>query len=102
MKRLFISQPMRGKTVEEIYEEREKAVKQALDLCDELVVVINTVFEEDPPKNTKHNVLYFLGRSLELLATADIAYFAEGWQEAKGCMIEHECCVKYGIKIIGE
>lgn len=102
MKRLFISQPMRGKTVEEIYEEREKAVKQALDLCDELVVVINTVFEEDPPKNIKNSGLYFLGRSLELLATADIAYFADGWNEARGCLIEHECCVKYGIKIIGE
>jgi hypothetical protein len=102
MKRLFISQPMGGKTVEKIYEEREKAIKQALDLCDELVVVINTVFEEDPPKNVKNSALYFLGRSLELLATADIAYFAEEWQEARGCLIEHECCVKYGIKIIGE
>lgn len=102
MKRLFISQPMRGKTLEKIYEERGKAIKQAADLCDELVVAIDTVFVEDHPKNVKNSGLYFLGRSLELLATADIAYFAEGLQEARGCLIEHECCIKYGIKIIGE
>lgn len=102
MKRLFISQPMRGKTLEKIYEEKGKAVKQAVDICEEPVMVINTVFVEDPPKNVKNSGLYFLGRSLELLATADIAYFAEGWQEARGCLIEHECCIKYGIKIIGE
>lgn len=27
----------------------------------------------------------------------DVAYFAEGWQEARGCKIEHECAVQYGI-----
>lgn len=34
------------------------------------------------------------------LAEADIAYFAKGWQYARGCKIEYECALKYGIKVI--
>jgi len=34
------------------------------------------------------------------LSTADVAYFAEGWDEARGCKIEHECAVEYGINRI--
>ena len=30
----------------------------------------------------------------------DIVYFAEGWQNTRGCVIEHECAVRYGIPII--
>ena len=41
--------------------------------------------------------LWFLGKSLELLAGADIAYFAEGWQDARGCRIEHTCAAEYNI-----
>ena len=43
------------------------------------------------------NPLWFLGKSLELLAGADIAYFAKGWQDARGCRIEHTCAVEYNI-----
>ena len=39
----------------------------------------------------------FLGKSLELLAQADVVYFAPGWADARGCRIEHLCAVEYGI-----
>ena len=39
----------------------------------------------------------FLGKSLEMLAGADLAVFASGWQDARGCRIEHDCAVAYGI-----
>lgn len=41
--------------------------------------------------------LWFLGKSLELLAQADVVYFAPGWADARGCRIEHLCAVEYGI-----
>lgn len=44
--------------------------------------------------------LWFLGKSLELLAGADIAYFAKGWQDARGCKIENTCAIEYGIPVI--
>jgi hypothetical protein len=43
------------------------------------------------------HALEYLGESIKLLAKADIAYFASGWNDARGCCIEHECAEKYGI-----
>lgn len=97
MKKLFISQPMKGKTDEEILKERETAIKQAEELLKEPVEVIDSFFKGAP---ADAKPLWFLGKSLELLSNADVAYFAKGWEEARGCKIEHESCLAYGIKTI--
>lgn len=94
MKKLFISQPMRGKSDEEILETREQAIKEARKLVGDPVEVIDSFFQSAP---ADARPLWFLGKSLELMATADVAYFAEGWQDARGCRIEHECAKEYGI-----
>ncbi len=98
MKKLFISQPMRDKTDEEIKAERVRIVETVTERFGE-VEVIDSFFENAP-----HDArpLWFLGKSLELLSTADCAYFAEGWENYRGCKIEHECAVQYGIDIVGE
>lgn len=97
MKKLFISQPMRGKTDEEILNERKKAISTARDIMNDEIEVIDSFFQ-NAPDNAKP--LWFLGKSLELLSKADAVYFAPGWHEARGCIIEHKCAVEYGIKII--
>lgn len=97
MKKLFISQPMKGKTDEEILKEREVAIEKAKNVLEEEVEVIDSFFQSAP---VDAKPLWFLGKSLELLADADIAYFAKGWEDARGCVIEHECAVRYGIKSI--
>lgn len=97
MKRLFISQPMRGKTDAEILAERENAIQAAKDSLGEDVEVIDSFFKDAP---AEARPLWFLGRSLELLSTADIAYFAPGWGAARGCRIEHTCAIEYGIHTI--
>ncbi|MFR5114240.1 DUF4406 domain-containing protein [Turicibacter sanguinis] len=97
MKKLFISQPMKGKTDEEILKERQMAIEKARNALSEDVEVIDSFFQSAP---VDAKPLWFLGKSLELLSTADIAYFADGWENARGCKIEHECAIQYGIKII--
>jgi len=94
MKKLFISQPMRGKTDEEILKERQKAIKEAERVVGEQVEVIDSFFQNAP---ADARPLWFLGESIKLLAKADVAYFASGWQEARGCRIEHECAVEYCV-----
>ena len=99
MKKLFISQPMKGKTDEEILREREQAVREAEKYLkengmQEEVQVIDSFFQSAP---VGAKPLWFLGKSLELLSSADIAYFAKDWQKARGCKIEHERAVEYGI-----
>lgn len=97
MKKLFISQPMRGKTDEEILAERKKAIESAERNLGEPVEVIDSFFQ-NAPVDTRP--LWFLGKSLELLSTADIAYFAKGWEDARGCRIENQCAIEYGIEVI--
>lgn len=97
MKKLFISQPMRGKTDEEILKEREKAVASAEKHLGEKVEVIDSFFQNAP---AEAKPLWFLGKFLELLSTADVAYFAPGWEEARGCRIENTCAIEYGITVI--
>lgn len=99
MKKLFISQPMRGKTDEEIKAERAKAIQSAEEIAGEPVEVIDSFFE-NAPVNAKP--LWFLGKALELLADADVAYFAPGWKEARGCRIEHTCANEYDIFCIDD
>ena len=94
MKKLFISQPMKGKTDEQILAEREQAIEAAKELVGEEVEIIDSFFQAAP---ADAKPLWFLGKSLELLSSADVAYFAPGWNQFRGCKIEHECAVQYGL-----
>ena len=71
--------------------------KKASELIGEPVEVIDSFFENAP---VDAKPLWFLGKSLELLADADVAYFATGWKEARGCVIEHDSAIAYGINSI--
>lgn len=97
MKKLFISQPMRGKTDAEILAARERAIESAKRNLGEDVDVIDSFFQNAP---ADAKPLWFLGKSLELLSTADVAYFAPGWEDARGCRIENTCAIEYGITVI--
>lgn len=101
MKKLFISQPMRGKTDEEILKERQLAIQKAKEQLGEDVEVIDSFFQDrEEPEDVKISGVYWLGKSLELLATADVAYFAPGWEKARGCIIENQCAREYDIMMI--
>ena len=97
MRKVFISQPMNGKTDEEILKVREKAIESARKKLGEEVEVIDSFFQNAP---VDAKPLWFLGKSIELLSTADVAYFAKGWETARGCRIENECAIAYGIDVI--
>ena len=99
MKKLFISQPMRDKTNEQIKQEREKAVKIAQELVGEEIEVIDSFFE-NAPHDAKP--LWFLGKSLELLSTADVAFFVLCWEEYRGSRIEQLAASQYGIPVLQE
>lgn len=99
--KVFISQAMRGLTDEEILKTREEAIefaKTTIGLASgDTVEIIDSFFQSAP---TEAKPLWFLGKSLELLSTADVCLFVGDWENARGCRIEHECCVQYGISRI--
>ena len=102
--KVFISQPMRGKTDQEIIGEREHAKDFLTGLLKEPIEFIDSIIDEKPDDSIDiyRIPVWYLSKSIELLAKADIAFFCRGWREARGCVIEHEVAERYVITIIEE
>ena len=102
--KVFISQPMRGKTNEEILAERKNIEAHARALCpvDKELEILDS-FRPNEFENeyaVKNVPLFYLAKSLEYLAEADFAIFGTGWKDARGCQIEHRCAEDYGIRFV--
>ena len=97
MKKLFISQPMSGLSDEEILKARQEIKLKAEKEIGEPVELIDSFIDECPGEINKSVPVWYLGKSIQFLSQADVAYFGEGWREARGCKIEHEVAVQYGI-----
>ena len=102
IKKLFISQPMRGLTDEEILKAREEIKNRAEETIGEPLELINSFIEDYPRENNKSIPVWYLGKSIQFLSQADIAYFGGDWRNARGCKIEYEIANVYGIKVIIE
>ena len=102
----MISQPMAGKTDEEITKTREKAADHLRNSGYEVVNTLDSygwLHSDDLFKRRiKHGPLYFLTKSLEAMSQCDAVYFCKGWDTARGCRIEHEAARAYGLEIIYE
>lgn len=94
MTKVFISQPMRGKTDECIRKEREHLIRVAKDMYDD-AVILDSYFD-----NYDGNALQFLSKSIAVLAEADVAVFAADWKNARGCRCENMIALEYGIEIV--
>lgn len=95
MVQLFISQPMCGRSDEEIIAEREYAKLAAERILKQEVEVLDSFFQSGDMKP-----LEYLGENLKLLAEADWAWFCEGWEQARGCKVENLCAREYDIPIL--
>lgn len=92
--KLMISQPMRGKTNEQIREERAELVSRLQEGGNE---VIDTVFENAP--EDEDIAIYMLSQSIRYIGKVDGIVFMKGWEKARGCKIEHEVAVEYGKQV---
>lgn len=102
----MLSQPMAGKSEKEIRATREKAIK-ALEKRN--YEIVNTLFTDEwysSDKMKERGVvqipLCFLAKSLENMSLCHAVYFCKGWEQARGCRIEHDAAVAYGLTILYE
>ena len=101
-KQVLISQPMKGLTTEQIKINRQAAVDEIEALGCE---VLDSVFDYESPEYTglKNKPLFYLANCLELIASkADGVYFLKGWRDARGCILEHDACLAYGVPVYYE
>lgn len=106
MMKAMLSQPMAGKTNEEIAETRERAIAFLKGMGYE---VVNTLFTDEwysqeamEKRGVVQIPLCFLAKSLENMSLCHAAFFCKGWEKARGCKIEHDAAVAYGLTIIYE
>lgn len=106
MKKAMLSQPMAGKTDEEIVATREKAISA---LKKQGYEIVNTLFTDEwyskdnmANRGVVNRPLCFLAKSLENMSFCHAAYFCKDWQDYRGCRLEYEAAVAYGLEIIYE
>ncbi len=92
--KFMISQPMAGKTIEQIRDERKEAIR-LLEARGH--TVIDSVFTEPAPEPIDNVGLWYLAHSLVVMAACDGVLFMPGWEEARGCRIEYEAADAYGL-----
>ena len=102
----MVSQPMSGKTDDEIIATRDRAIAA---LTEKGYEIVNTLFTDEwygresmEARGVVQIPLCFLAKSLENMANCHAAYFCKGWEQARGCRIEHAAAEAYGLDIIYE
>ena len=109
-KNIFISQPMTGKSEEEILATRQKAIDKIHRLASkdgEQVNIIDSYIDDATRNEFQGRMgdainwdIYWLSQSLQKLAMADTIWLCEGWECSKGCNIEFACAIQYGLGIM--
>lgn len=101
MLKAMVSQPMAGETDEEIAATRERATAKLEAMGYE---VVDTLFTEEAVdgRGVVQVPLRFLAKSLESMSLCRAVYFCKGWEKARGCRIEHDAAVAYGLEVMYE
>lgn len=106
MKRAMLSQPMAGMTEEEITETRNRAIKILEGMGYE---VINTLFTDEwysahsmEERGVVNRPMCFFAKSIEHMCMCEVVLFCKGWENTRGCRLEHAVAEAYGVKMIYE
>ncbi len=93
---------MMGKSDELIAAERKLIIERVKSMYGNDVEILDSLFNDYNTSDIKHPPVEFLGKSLEVLAQADVAFFSNGWKSARGCRIEYDVARLYGIRVTGD
>lgn len=92
--RAMISMPMAYKSQADIKHEFRKGTDSLEHLG---YKVVNTLFDLPESQSLDNPMVYYLGEAIKKMAACSCVLFMPGWENARGCRIEHEICKEYGI-----
>lgn len=92
-KKAFISHPM--KDVEDVEKFRADVIAKTRKVLGNNIEIIDTLFTDEGMAPS-----WYLGKSIMAMDDADVVVFYKGWDKARGCIIEHEVALKYGMNIV--
>lgn len=102
MKRVFISQPIKGKSYDEVIKVRTNASFYLKKLYPDEEIKIIESFIPAMYYDANNNPIVGLGTCISLMGNADLVYICKGWEESRGCSIERRVALDYNIPIIYE
>lgn len=97
MKKLFVSVPMKHRTEANIKASIQKMKQIAEAIEGEELELIDSYIEEQPPECV-HTPVWYVAKSIELLAQADVFIGCEDVWLFPGCENENRVASSYGIK----
>jgi len=96
--KIFISMPMNSKSTEQVRQEMNKVfevIKNKLPNAKLLESIIDGADKEIAIKGDDIGVWY-LGKSIQILAEADMIFFVNDWAKYRGCKTERMVADAYG------
>lgn len=99
---VFVSQPMNGRDINEIIEERGFMLKEfklwaieaGIISNDDRINDCNSEFD-DPSPHSSSGRMWYLGRSIQAMDDADFVVFHKDHRKAKGCQVEMAVASRY-------
>ena len=89
---------MKSKSTEQVRQEMQKTFQQIKEKLPEAELIDSVIDGADNhiAKDGDSIGLWYLGKSLQMLAEADLVFFINDWQEFRGCSVERKCAEAYG------
>lgn len=98
--KVFISVPMRGRTDQEIAGAITIAKSKLSEMAEEnndIIEYVDNFVSMRDDTDIKDPDMYCLGGAIQKMSKCDAIYFCPGWDEARGCIIERQVAVQYGL-----
>lgn len=98
--KIYISIPISGCNI-------EKQCATASEIADKLRKLghepVNPFDTPEAPQglNDKEKYAYYIGEDLKRMLTCDAVYLCDRWYESKGCRLEAQTALIYGLKQYG-
>lgn len=89
---------MKSKSTEQVRVEMDKVFLQIKEKLPEAELIDSIIdgADSDIAANGDAIGIWYLGKSLQLLAQADLVFFVNGWEQYRGCNIERQVANSYG------
>ena len=94
--KIMLSRPMKGKTRKEIEKEEKEMANLLFDKYKDNCEIISSIVENHKEKSE----LECFSESILFMSMADVLAMGFGWENARGCKLEHEIAKAYGVPVI--
>jgi hypothetical protein len=94
--KIMLSSPMANKTDDEINYERNEMANLLFDYYEDNCEIMSTVIEN----HTEKSALECLSESILFMSMTDVLAMGFGWENARGCSLEHDIALAYDVPIV--